>query len=46
MSDQEAMITISKQIRLAKIIAGAAHPLQAVHYLRGRELYAVHVQYK
>lgn len=42
----QAMITVSKQIRLAKIRAEAAQSLQAVRYLHCRELYAVHVQYK
>ena len=45
-SHQEATITVSKQIRLAEITAGAARSLQAVHYLHCRKLYVVRVQYK
>lgn len=46
MSHQEAMITVSTQIRLAKVANGAAQSLQGVHYRHWREMYAVHVQYK
>lgn len=46
MLQQEAMIAVSKQIRVAKITAGAAQPLQPGHYLHYRGLDAVHMQHK